>query len=154
MARTKQTGFTLVEVLIFITIISMMFIMSLSLATSSLRAIKTNENRTYASYHAEALREWVTSEREADWNTFLTHAPEGATTYCFNTVLDASSVWPEPGECSANELDGVYARNVTLTRQASQIPGSVQVLVEVTSAWMEGQNSYDVEAQTILSSLN
>jgi type II secretory pathway pseudopilin PulG len=144
----QSSGFTLIEVLIFITIVSMLFVVAVSLATSSLRTIKSNENRTYATYYSESLQEWLRSEKEVDWEQFVGRIPSDPTVYCFNADLPNDSVWPSQGACSGYGLDSRFKREVSLRLQT--VGSTQQVLVEVETAWQEGANTSDVSLKTIL----
>ena len=73
-AKQHSGGFTLVEVLVFITILSGVFVTTLAIATQALRVSKTAEHRTLATHYADELSEWMLSESEEDWDALAKSA--------------------------------------------------------------------------------
>ncbi len=142
------SGFTLVEILIFVTIISMLFVVSLSLATTTLLTTKSNENRTFATYHTDALKEWLLSEREANWTNVLAHASSTGTTYCFNAPIDGATTWPAASTCAGYDLDAKYKREAVLVIQS--VGSSSQVVATVQTSWRDGSNTSTTKLKTLL----
>lgn len=92
---SEVEGFSLIEVLIFVTIFSLFFIIAIASLTSSLRDMKINEHKILAVKYAEELIEWIKAEKEIDWNQFIS---QRMNKYCFNNQL--SDNWPTIGECA------------------------------------------------------
>ena len=63
-------GFSLIEVMIFVSILGIVFIITIGYVINLLRTMKVNEHKVMATYYAEELREWLKSEKEADWDAF------------------------------------------------------------------------------------
>jgi len=124
-------GFTLIEVLIFATIMAVFFVVAAAVITLSIRQMSAAEHKIIATRHAEALSEWLKGEKEADWNNFLSkvgnYLPKS--TVCFNNFS-----WPaQSGICLAGDyLERLYKRQAKF----SYSPDAVTV--EVTVSWREG----------------
>lgn len=154
--RTSNTlGFTLVEVLVFVTVLAMFFVVAAAVAITSMRNMKVNEHKILATRYSEELLEWLRAKREIDWVTFYGRASSGAgTTYCFNVspiadtdISSETSGWPSAGICSSPPSGlnpAIYNRTVTLTRV-----GSDQVNVAVKVSWSEFGNSYSIPINTL-----
>ena len=85
----KQAGFSIVEILVFVSIISFLFITLTATVTASLRRMSTAERRVYATHYAEELQEWLRAEKEVDWDAFVNRDISGSgTVYCFNGELN------------------------------------------------------------------
>lgn len=95
--KNNNDGFSIIEILVFVAIISFLFIALTATVTSALRRMGTAEHRVYATHYAEELQEWLRAEKESDWNTFVARDISGSgTLYCFNTELNfetPESVW-------------------------------------------------------------
>lgn len=146
MKQTKNTGFSLVEVLVFITILSIFFVAAAAITTASLRNMKINEHKILATRYGEELLEWLRGEKEADWNNFVNRSSINGTTYCFsNTPINN---WPTTtGSCSSfNGLNPpIYKRELSLTTA----PGGNQVNVSINVSWQEMGNTYSVPINTV-----
>lgn len=148
-ANRRAAGFTLVEVLVFITILSGVFVTTLAIATQALRVSKTAEHRTLAAHYADELSEWMLSESEEDWDSFITNrVPTATSTYCFNQEPIGS--WPSTsGACTAYTLNTIYKRDVILTKTAIG-SGQYQVQADITVTWTEGSNTFTVPVSILM----
>lgn len=145
MKNLKQ-GFSLIEVLIFLTILSLIFISAAVLGTVSIRNSKNSENRIIASRYGEELLDWLRSQKEIDWLAFVTtSSPNPGTTYCFDTEPVTS--WPiSSGGCNSDQLiNSLFSREATLTYDDA----SQRVNVEIHLTWSEGGNNYDVTTKGV-----
>lgn len=134
-------GFSLIEVLIFVSILSVFFIAAISVSTVTVRNMKINEHKIIATRYAEELVEWLRSEKESDWESF-----SGRTaTYCFNDVLS----WSLAGACSPPYgLDSFFKREATFT--GTVVAGVInQVSVDIVVEWQELGNTYKVPIKTV-----
>ncbi len=154
--KARRQGFSLVEILIFVTIFSLFFVAAASVMVVSLRNISTSEHRILATRFAQELEEWLRGEREADFDAFALRADQdndgiaetGETkTYCFNGSLS----WPAAGACAgftgvtnAGGYPLIFKRQVALTYQADQVK------VDITASWQEGAKVLSVPISTIL----
>lgn len=140
----KQKAFTLIEVVIFVAILGLFFVAASAVSVATIRNMKANEHKILATRYAEELTEWLRSERNADWTTFIdsTHATQcGGSNKCFGS-LDWS------GECSSScssKIAGLFTRTASL---AVSIPdGKVDVSVNV--AWSEPGGNFNVPIKTV-----
>ena len=141
--RKKNKGFTMMEVLIFVSILSLFFVTAAAITTASLRNLKIQEHKILATRYAEELLEWLRGEKEADWNQFILKA---SLSYCFNT--SPINTWPSSGTCSTYSLDNLFKREANLTSQT--LGGATQqVNVSITVEWQETGNTYQVPINTV-----
>ncbi len=135
-----KKSFSLVEVVIFIAVLSIFFVGAASVTTYTLRGIQINEHRVLATHFAEQGMEWVRSEEEADWTTFITRDQNiGSTTYCINT-LD----WTSSGSCTTTMgSPQIFKREAIITNVPDSInPNSVDVTINVF--WTEPSNDNQI----------
>jgi type II secretory pathway pseudopilin PulG len=134
-------GFSLIEVLIFVTILSLFLITAASIITVSIRQNSLKVNMLKAEHYNEQLLEWIRSEKEADWNTFTTNADGTGITYCFT---DSSYSW-NSSPCGYDLL-GMFKRTALLKSF-----GNPATKVEVTAYtdWQEGGNTHSTKLHTI-----
>jgi Tfp pilus assembly protein PilV len=66
-------GQTLFEVIFVIGVISVILVGILSLSTSSVRDSNYSNSKSIATKYAQEGAEWIRSQRDANWDSFLTH---------------------------------------------------------------------------------
>jgi type II secretory pathway pseudopilin PulG len=137
---THKKSFTLIEVLIFLAILSLFFVAAAAVTIVSLRNLKVQEHKILATRYAEELLEWLRGEKEADWNQFATYND----TYCFNSSPIIS--WGNSGNCSSYSLNNLYKREVTLTVQGTP---PYQVNISIIVSWQELGQTYQVPINSI-----
>lgn len=162
-----KRGFSLIEVLIFVSVLSVFFISAISISTVTVRNMQINEHKIIATKHAEELVEWLRSEKENDWGGAEWTSSSGAplsftervtrsgsvTTYCFNsTTID----WSSRGACSPaygfpyKNVSNFFKREATLSGTA--VVGYInQVTVDIVVEWQELGNTYQVPIKTVFS---
>ncbi|QQG43924.1 MAG: type II secretion system protein [Candidatus Roizmanbacteria bacterium] len=141
----KKNAFTLIEVLVFTTILNIFFVAVIAVSLAALRNIKFNENKTLAARYAEELESWLRSQKDSDWTIFTS---QGGNTYCFNTT-PIGNIWPSAGACSSNGLiPQIYKREVSLTNSGSP-PTSSSVLITVK--WDDLGSTRSVLIKTVFS---
>ncbi|OGK15588.1 hypothetical protein A3H80_03730 [Candidatus Roizmanbacteria bacterium RIFCSPLOWO2_02_FULL_37_19] len=139
-----QRGVTLLEVLIFITILSFVFIGVAITTTSSLQRTQYNQHKILATHYAEELEEWMRGEKEADWTSFVNKsAALPGRIYCFNSTTIA---WPSVGNCS-----GVYGLVNTFKREATLSGTGSQITVNINIEWQEASNLFSIPIDTVFS---
>ena len=140
-----KKAFSLIEVLVFVTILSMVLIVSAVIITVSMRQNTLRLNMLKANHYNEQLIEWIRSEKESNWGTFLTHADK---TYCF--VSDDIS-WPFTSVSNKTfctyDLGGKYRRYAILETDHTDPPS--KVMVRAISEWDEAGNSYSTQLDTL-----
>lgn len=140
MKNRATNGFSLIEVVVFVGILSLFFVAGLAVATYFIRVTKSNENKILATQYGEELMEWMKAQKEINWGTFVTaaNAAGGITYYCFNSDdIKTRTDFPSPyGDCLTNDytLHSLFKRNVKLT--ASGTPtNTVEITINVQ--WKE-----------------
>jgi type II secretory pathway pseudopilin PulG len=134
--KKNNKAFSLIEVLIFVSILSIFFVAVATVTVASLRNMKINEHKILATYYAQELVEWLRDQKEADWVTFSTRAG----TYCFNETPIPSN-W-SPTACSPL-LKSFFLRQVVISVQGEQIN------IKITVSWDELENHYQVPLATV-----
>lgn len=150
----KSVGsFTLIEVVIFIGILSMFFVAGISVASYSLRTMKSNEYKIKATQYAEELMEWMKAQKEIDWQSFVINKVGSGNSYCFNTTI---TTWPAPGACLSTDFNlpsdysstnNVFRRNVSLSGDG---PPVTQVYVNIQVQWKEPSGTITVPLNSTL----
>ncbi|KKP51970.1 MAG: hypothetical protein UR42_C0010G0009 [Candidatus Roizmanbacteria bacterium GW2011_GWA2_33_33] len=137
--RSESNGFTLTEVLVFVTILSLFFISAVTITTFSLRNLKVQEHKILATRYAEEGIEWVKQEKEDDWQVFTTHT---GTNYCLNTLSWTS------GLCSTYSLGtpAFLKRDLLITNSGSPVN---RVTTNLTVSWLEN----GIEQKVVLKSV-
>jgi len=129
-------AFSLIEVLVFTTILSIVLVAATSVTVVSLRNMKANEHKILATRYAEELEEWLESEKEENWYLFTEKAVSGLDTeYCFTDL----NGWPSQGSCSGfTQIDGhgpaIFQRSITLHKDTSR-PESITGFITIN--WQE-----------------
>lgn len=143
--KLKQS-FSLVEVLVFTSIMSVFLVIAASVVTVSLRNMKFNEHKIAASHYASQLSDWLATQKEIDWIQFTGFAG----TYCFNSPNITS--WGSLGACGASSysLNSTYKREVTLSNVGSP---PYQVNVTITVSWQDLDENHKVQTKTVFSIL-
>lgn len=139
-----KKAFSLIEVLIFITILSLFLITAAAIITVSMRQNTLRTNQLKATHYNEQLLEWIRSERDVDWNAFILKVDK---TYCFSTDTMAWTIGVVSKDLCTHALGGYFRRYVVLSATGS--PAS-QVEVLVKTEWVEAGNSYSTNLNTIL----
>lgn len=141
----KNAAFSLIEVLVFTSILSLFFVVAAAVTTASLRNMKINEHKILATRYAEELLEWLRGEKETDWNAFVNNRSNK--NYCFS--ISPITSWPSPGSCPANGglNPPIYKREVTLTTTG----GGFQVRVSIVVSWQDLGHTYSVPINTVFS---
>ncbi len=139
----KKSGFTLVEVLIFVTLISLIFITFSAITAVSLTRELTNEHKILGAHYAEEVREWIRGQKEINWEDFTANKMGS---WCFNA--EPVSSWPsQTGNCNDYDLNSLFKREVDLSTNAD----TTQVTVSIVVLWRDGANSYQIPVNTVLS---
>lgn len=129
--KKNRAGFSLIEVLIFSVLFSMIFLGVTSAMISSLRNTKQSQRRIMATYYASELKDWLKGQKETSFTDF----PKSGT-QCFNT--SPITTWGSNGNCGSSFTLGqgsdiVFKRYVSFTNGTS-----TQVNVNITVEWNEG----------------
>lgn len=148
----NQQGVTMLEVLIFVTLLSMIFVAVAQSTTQSLKRTQYNQENLIGTRYAEELDEWLSSEKEVSWTTFSSRAASPANYYCFEdelTTCDATDTCWDNTVTSCNDcgytLDAQYKRCASLETNGSRV--DVDIIVE----WIDGPNTFSIPLATTFS---
>lgn len=147
--KSLHQGFSLIEVLIFITILSLIFIAAAAVGTVSIRNSQNSANKLVATHYAEEAIEWLRSQKNADWVIFTEYGNPPPKIYCFYT--EPISTWPlTTGNCTNDQvIDSLFRREVTVAYDIVL----EMVNIDVNVMWSEGGNNYSVPISTVFTSL-
>lgn len=142
-----KIGFSLIEVLVFVTILSMFFVMAVTITTFNLRNMKIQEHKILATLYSEEAIEWLKQEKEDDWQLFLTRGTTGSgKNYCLNS-LDWDS---GDSDCEDNYALGppnIFKRVLVISNSGSPADS---VSVNLTTSWLENDVEQTVTIKSVL----
>jgi type II secretory pathway pseudopilin PulG len=168
-----RPGLSLVETMIFIAIVSVVFVTIISSMVGTSRIAKSDFHRLYATRYADDAIEWLRFSASRGWQTFYNKIPSQSTEteYCMNINLGLADEF-EIGDSaiirpitlgSACEYRGmvmasanpplptvgpkIFRRTVKFTTTSVTEP----VKVTVTVSWQDSTKSPSVASTTILS---
>lgn len=123
---TKK-GFSLVEVLVFVTVLAIFFVTALTITTFSLRNLKIQEHKILATRYAEEGLEWIKAEKEDDWQVF---AGRTDNFYCLNSLGWVAGI------CNSFTLGtpSIFKRDLIIRGNGNPID---RVTAELTVTWQE-----------------
>jgi len=152
---TDKKSFTLIEVLIFVTILSLFFVAAAAVTIVSLRNLKVQEHKILATRYAQELVEWLRGEKEENWggefynisnpvDSFTEKVTQFGSyqTVCFNNLN-----WDNNPSCGYDLLS-LFKRTATFSwyQNADYI---YQINLSVIVEWQEADNTYKVPINTI-----
>jgi len=143
MKKKAITGFSLIEVLIFVTILNLFFIIALTVTVFTLRNLQANEHKIIAVHYQDQLQEWLTYEKEKDWDSFY----QRNNTYCFNSETMS---WSSVGACGFT-CPGINCLAGVFNRQAVLISSNDTVNVEMKIQWKEIDKDLLVTTNSVFS---
>lgn len=163
-----RNSFTLIEVLLFVTILSVFFIMATFVTTASLRNMKFNEHKIKANHYSRQLEDWLRAQKEIDWGgdqclasccaagcNFTQRVTQDSlnSKFCFNDFPITD--WPAPNTLGCNSvysLDSIFSREVQF-ESLSVDNYIVQVGITITVSWLELGQQKNVTTNTTFSIL-
>ncbi len=144
----RSSGFTIIEVLIFVSLITMLFVVITYGITATLRDARISEKKIIATHHGDELKEWLRSEKETDWQVFISFiesSDSDTTTYCFPTN-EENLGWNHLGPCADYDSNG-FKRQVVLSLDS----GHTQATIDIQVSWLDTKNNYHINNQTVFS---
>jgi prepilin-type N-terminal cleavage/methylation domain-containing protein len=137
--KLKQ-AFSLIEVIVSITLLSIVLVSAVSYTSFLMRNMTYNQNKLYATRYLDDLKEWVDAERLTDWVTFSSKAKGGAgASYCINNEITSflsltnineitsSSPCPFTGISDTNSAPNIYKRELNLTGNSDRVTATLTV---------------------------
>ena len=151
-----KKGFSLIEVMIFITVLSIFFVTAISIAVNTLKSMQVNEHRIIATHYADELLEWFRSEKQGNWQAFVNH------------ILAFTPSNTAPSSCLLfNDEDNTHDWWTTATTDCISTPTQIlppmnykrkvifwydsvssRINVSITVEWKEGSITNTVPVQT------
>lgn len=142
-----KKSFSLIEVLIFISVLSLFFVAALSVTTFNIKNMKIQEHKILAVKYAEEAIEWLKQEKEDEWFTFIARAGSSQN-YCLNGLN-----WGSTGACGENYILGapsIFKRDLSIVNSGTPVN---QVSAVVTVAWKEGDIDFNVPIKTVFKTI-
>ncbi|MEK6952488.1 MAG: type II secretion system protein [Nanoarchaeota archaeon] len=141
----NKSGFTLLEVLVVIGILSVFLLSAVTVSIVSVRNLKNSENKILASRYAEGLIEWLRGEKEADWDDLKTNR---LGIWCFKDepIID----WPSsqsPLGCQNQKINNLLFQRKASISVSDTDPN--RLLVEVNISWNEGEEIITIPVNTL-----
>lgn len=116
----KSHGFSLMEILVFISILSVALVALIGSVSYSSLMLSDARYRLVATRYSEELAEWLKFQREYEgYASVAAKATSLGATYCYNT--DITDTWPSAVACPGFGLDNFFSREVTLTDNTGSI---------------------------------
>ncbi|GAB4219136.1 MAG: hypothetical protein Fur009_3750 [Candidatus Microgenomates bacterium] len=146
----KKNSFTLIEILIFTSILSIFFIASLTVVVFFLKNYKTQQYKIVATHLLEEAYEWIKYEKESDWSNFTSFDINAGlgTTYCLTDLLINN-----PNNCLDTDVIGsppIFKRELLIKNLDSP---TTKVEVTITVSWNEINGQNQIYSKQILSIL-
>lgn len=149
--KLNKQSFSLIEVIIFVAILSLFFVTGMAVVVYSLQTMKTSQHKMIATQYAQQLATWIKTQKETDWKTFISHSSTVGISFCFKTSPIPD--WPSVGTCGSSDYINVsppiFIRSVTLTSDSDTSPSKVDI--DILLSWNEANNTYSVPLNTIVS---
>ena len=155
MHKVKSTkSFSLIEVLIVTSILSVFFVVAISVLVVALRNMKINEHKIYATHYARQLEDWLQTQKEIDWVAFTGKSGN----FCFSSL---SLCWPGDVGCTNTNAacltftglnPNIYKRDLSLSATCAG-DFCKEVNATITVAWQELGKDYSVQTKTVFSIL-
>lgn len=134
-----KKSFSLIEVLIFVTIMSLFFIVAIAAVTVSIRQMVASQHKILATHYAQELMQWLKDEKESGgWQDFTT-IYNGR--LCFNNKDDlknSTSPCPDPIVGYLNIEPAIFQRYAIISGSGNA--RNVSVIV----TWQEVSNKQSV----------
>lgn len=143
-----ERGQSLFEVVLALGVMTAITIGIVSLTVISIRNASFSKNKTLAGRFAQEATEWLRSERDYNFNTFIGHVPgTSSVTYCLPS-LPTNHIWPASGACSSsNYITGtILLRKVVLTKSTPS--GKTIIEADVVVSWNDAQGYHEVRSAT------
>lgn len=137
----KSDGFSLIEVLVFMTLISIVLISAVGFTLNLVHTMSYNQHKLYATHYVQDMKEWLDAEREIDWQAFQNYATTTGRSYCANNALNPTDTMTvlSTGTCNftgvGTQDPRIFRRRIIMTKDVSGTANRVTVVFEV--GWME-----------------
>lgn len=129
------------EVILALFIITMIVVAVVFLSTNSISNSLFSRNKTTAGRYSQEAVEWLRSERESNFNSFLQVAD--TSNYCLDTLSFANT-----GSCGDDELipDTVFTRELIFDKHISL--GKTIIDATIVTSWSDSRGLHEARAVT------
>ena len=162
----KRDSFTLIELLIFFSILSVFFVLAASVVTVTLRNMKFNEHKIKAIHYSRQLEDWLRVQKEIDWGgdkcegtccfttcSFTQRVTQGDlnSKFCFNSFPISEWPSPNPPGCDGDySLDSIFSREAQFV--STPVDGYIsQVNATIIVSWLELDQLKNFTTKTVFS---
>lgn len=149
--QLKQS-FSLIEVIIFTSILSILFVAAASVMTYTMKQNSVQIDKLYATHYNDELNEWIRGERELGWNQFASYALAAApndSIYCFSTANPQWTLFVNTeNECQFTLSDKF--RRYAILKPVNSSP-TTRIDVTVKTEWMDGTSIRSAVFQSVYS---
>lgn len=132
-----KTGQILLELVVAIGVAMVALMAIAQISIKSLANSNFSVHQSVANGYSIAGMEWIRSQRDVDWTSFLAKSGTTAITYCMNTLA-----WSTASPCPT--INNIYTRTAALTKKTN-----TQVQAVVTVTWAEGALTHSARQTTI-----
>ena len=138
----KKSGFTLIEVIVFVSVFSVALVSLIASVIYSSLLLKDARHRIVATRSSEELSEWLKFQREYEGFDFVAgKITNDSTTYCFNNT---DFNWTESTACENYSLLDFYKREVVLSFPNSPDLSKIKVVVATSWQALKTEKSVDI----------
>jgi prepilin-type N-terminal cleavage/methylation domain len=145
----NKKSFSLIEVLVFVSILSVFFVAALTVSVYYLRMTKSQQYKIIATHLAEEAVEWLKSEKESDWLQFVSYDTSTSyqgTKYCLKNLN-----WSTDNPCP--ETSAIFKRELLIKNIGNPGDPVSQVEADITVSWLENNGENKVSLKTVLTVL-
>jgi Tfp pilus assembly protein PilV len=162
-----QRGQSLFEVVLAIGISAIIIIALVALTSSAIRNATFSKNKTLSTHLSQEATEWLRSQRDADWQTFINNIASPCTipphTQCLLNPPSWGNCAGSGGSCT-DKIDNVFERKVSFScKEISEAnpegswklcndPSVNAVETLVVVSWEDAQGVHEAKSSTILTS--
>lgn len=140
MKKNKNSGFTLIEVLVVLSILSVFLVSAVTISIVTVRNLINSQNKILATRYAEGLKEWLRGEKEEGWDAFILKTG----TWCFSE--DPITTWP----LLARDCEPDEKINVIFKREANiAIDSANRIYIDITVSWDQGNETVSIPISTV-----
>lgn len=137
--KNTQKGQSMFEVFLSLTVITVVIVALVILASNAIRNTTYSRNKTISTRYSQETIEWLRGERDMDWTIFSQRAVTSQY-YCMQTLS-----WDNIGQCSSSDT----IANTSLFREVGlTIDDPEQIEAEVRVYWEDSQGMHEVRTTT------
>lgn len=139
--KDSNLGQSLFEVVLALSIMALIILGVVILATVSIKNSDFSRDKTLAARYSQEALEWLRGERDENWEVFFAKGSTGGSEWCLNVLS-----WPATqGDCSTT-LAGLFERKAFLTQRI--ISGQDEIEAKVTVSWTDSGGFHEVSSVT------